>query len=81
MTPLFKAPGYDFEKAKKDYLEDQPMARFAHPDEIASGIFFTVSDEASFMTGSDWGRKSLPSLLPLFPSDDHVPASLGRPPD
>lgn len=55
MSPLMQSPGYDFETAKTVYLADQPMRRFAHPDEIASAIWFTCSDGASFMTGSDWG--------------------------
>ncbi|UZJ53636.1 hypothetical protein CBS101457_002956 [Exobasidium rhododendri] len=55
MTPLLQTPGFDLEMAKKIYLTDQPMNRFAHPDEIAAGIYFTASDGASFMTGSDWG--------------------------
>jgi NAD(P)-dependent dehydrogenase (short-subunit alcohol dehydrogenase family) len=29
------------------------MGRTAHPDEVAYGVLFLASDEASFMTGSE----------------------------
>lgn len=34
-------------------LASIPMGRLAKPDEIANGILFLASDEASFMTGAD----------------------------
>jgi NAD(P)-dependent dehydrogenase (short-subunit alcohol dehydrogenase family) len=33
--------------------ERSPMGRTAHPDEVAYGVLFLASDEASFMTGSE----------------------------
>ena len=33
--------------------ERSSMGRTAHPDEVACGVLFLASDEASFMTGSE----------------------------
>lgn len=33
--------------------ERSPLGRTAHPDEVAYGVLFLASDEASFMTGSE----------------------------
>jgi NAD(P)-dependent dehydrogenase (short-subunit alcohol dehydrogenase family) len=40
-------------KFKKHLEELHPAGRLGSPDEIASGIVFLASDEASFMTGSE----------------------------
>ncbi len=34
-------------------LSQTPMARFAKPEEIAAGVVFLASDEASFITGAE----------------------------
>ena len=35
------------------YLSSIPLGRFGEPDEVAYGVLFLASDEASFMTGSE----------------------------
>ena len=42
----------DPEEAKKMFIARQPMGRLGEPDEIAAGILFLASDEASFATGA-----------------------------
>ena len=42
----------DPEEAKKMFVSRQPMGRLGDPDEIAAGILYLASDEASFMTGT-----------------------------
>jgi 3(or 17)beta-hydroxysteroid dehydrogenase len=39
--------------AWKALSADTPLGRFARPEEIAAGILFLASDEASFVTGTD----------------------------
>jgi NAD(P)-dependent dehydrogenase (short-subunit alcohol dehydrogenase family) len=52
--PMFVPP--PSRRARNHPTDISPnRARFAHPDEVAAGIVFTVMDGASFMTGSDWG--------------------------
>ena len=41
----------DPEEAKKMFISRQPMGRLGRPAEIAAGILFLASDEASFITG------------------------------
>ena len=38
--------------AKEMFISRQPMGRLGTPEEIASGILYLVSDEASFVTGA-----------------------------
>jgi meso-butanediol dehydrogenase/(S,S)-butanediol dehydrogenase/diacetyl reductase len=38
--------------AKQMFISRQPMGRLGEPDEIAHGILFLASDEASFVTGA-----------------------------
>lgn len=38
--------------AKKMFISRQPMGRLGTPEEIASGILYLASDEASFVTGA-----------------------------
>ena len=38
--------------AKEMFVSRQPMGRLGTPEEIASGILYLVSDEASFVTGA-----------------------------
>lgn len=39
-------------EAKKMFISRQPMGRLGEPDEIAAGILYLASDEASFVTGA-----------------------------
>lgn len=39
-------------EAKKMFISRQPMGRLGEPDDIASGILYLASDEASFVTGA-----------------------------
>ena len=41
----------DPEEAKKMFVSRQPMGRLGEPEEIAAGILYLASDEASFVTG------------------------------
>ena len=41
----------DPEAAKKMFVSRQPMGRLGGPEEIAAGILYLASDEASFVTG------------------------------
>ena len=45
--------GIPLEKAKEDYGKCHLLNRIAAPEEVASVVAFALSDEASFMTGSD----------------------------
>ena len=41
----------DPDEAKKMFVSRQPMGRLGEPEEIAAGILYLASDEASFVTG------------------------------
>ncbi len=43
--------GLDREQAYVDFGQDSPMKRMGDPSEIAAGVLFLASDEASFITG------------------------------
>jgi NAD(P)-dependent dehydrogenase (short-subunit alcohol dehydrogenase family) len=45
--------GIDFKVVKKEFEEEGVMGRWAEPDEIAQGILYFASDDASYITGSD----------------------------
>jgi NAD(P)-dependent dehydrogenase (short-subunit alcohol dehydrogenase family) len=42
----------DVEMARRQVIERLPIGRLGTPDDIAKGILFLASDDASFMTGS-----------------------------
>lgn len=42
----------DPEEAKRMFIARQPMGRLGEPEEIAAGILYLASDEASFVTGT-----------------------------
>lgn len=44
--------GLDPKEAYEDFGKDSLMKRMGRPEEIASGVLFLASDEASFMTGA-----------------------------
>ena len=44
--------GLDPEEAYRDFGQDSMLKRMGRPEEIASGVLFLASDEASFMTGA-----------------------------
>jgi NAD(P)-dependent dehydrogenase (short-subunit alcohol dehydrogenase family) len=45
--------GVEYEVVKKEFEEEGVLGRWATPEEIASGILFLASDDASYMTGAD----------------------------
>lgn len=47
-----KSAGLDPEEAYVEFGKDSLMKRMGEPDEIASGVLFLASDDASFMTGA-----------------------------
>jgi len=45
--------GISFEEVKKEFEEQGVIGRWAEPEEIATGILFLATDDASYMTGAD----------------------------
>ncbi len=45
--------GVEYKVVKKEFEEEGVLGRWATPEEIASGILFLASDDASYMTGAD----------------------------
>ncbi len=45
--------GISYEEVKKEFERKGVMGRWARPEEIASGILFLATDDASYMTGAD----------------------------
>jgi 3-oxoacyl-[acyl-carrier protein] reductase len=50
-TELFRASSPPGSPGEKVYLDRVPQRRFGHPEEIAAGVCFLLSDEAAFITG------------------------------
>jgi NAD(P)-dependent dehydrogenase (short-subunit alcohol dehydrogenase family) len=44
----------DPEKAYREMSATQALGRMAHPEEIAAAALYLASDEASFITGTDF---------------------------
>ena len=84
-TPLFenieKSLGGIPEETDKIVSERMPAGRMAKPEEIAWGILFLASDEASYVNGTeiliDGGMVGAP--LPIYPSQ--IPEAPGVTPD
>ena len=51
-TPML-AEGFVDEQRKKNVISKIPMGRVGKPDEVAYGVLFLASDEASFVTGTE----------------------------
>ncbi len=45
--------GLPFEQVKREFEEQGVLTRWAAPEEIAAGILFLATDDASYMTGAD----------------------------
>ena len=48
-----KQRGVSYEAVKKEFEEQGVLGRWAEPEEIATGILFLATDDASYMTGAD----------------------------
>jgi len=48
-----KERGVDYKVVKKEFEEEGVLGRWAQPEEIATGILFLATDDASYMTGAD----------------------------
>jgi len=53
VTKEAKQRGISFEEVRKEFEEQGVMGRWAEPEEIATGILFLATDDASYMTGAD----------------------------
>jgi NAD(P)-dependent dehydrogenase (short-subunit alcohol dehydrogenase family) len=53
VTKQAKDRGVDYEIVKKEFEEEGVLGRWAEPEEIATGILFLATDDASYMTGAD----------------------------
>ncbi len=45
--------GVSYEEVKKEFEQEGVLGRWARPEEIAKGILFLATEDASYMTGSD----------------------------
>jgi NAD(P)-dependent dehydrogenase (short-subunit alcohol dehydrogenase family) len=50
-TPLVRAPGVSEEDLDARVLEDQPIPRYARPEEMAAAVLYLASDDASYVNG------------------------------
>ena len=48
-----KDRGFTYEQVKKEFEEEGVLGRWALPEEIATGILFLATEDASYITGSD----------------------------
>jgi len=48
-----KDRGVDYDTVKKEFEQEGVLGRWAKPEEIATGILFLATDDASYMTGAD----------------------------